>query len=391
MKPMTEEFGWTRGTFTAGMTIGSFLGGFLSLALGPLVDKHGGKWILTAGAFIVGATLILTAFVTTLWQFFALQVIARTVNMSAVVLTMQVAIPKWFIRKRGRAVAIGGIGNMAGNAITPLYIQFFVGNIGWRAAAAISGLFVWVVSLLPTILLFRRSPEDLGLLPDGETEKTQAETLQERTKFPTVLNSNLSLTIGQVLHQKSFYLIVMAFTLATAVGSSLNLHTAPYLSDRGLDPSNAVYIVALFQTCAALGNLLMGFLVERFPARVVLTINFLLSAIGFLVLLYVQSPGMAVLWGAYAGFIAGGMHPLQVVILPDYYGRDSLGTIRGVMSPLTQSANAFGPLAAAIAFDMAGDYVIIFVVYGLLYILSSAFIFSARRPNLSQIAGVSAR
>ena len=51
MKPMTEDFGWTRGTFTAGMTIGSFLGGFLSIALGPMVDKHGGKWILFFGAF----------------------------------------------------------------------------------------------------------------------------------------------------------------------------------------------------------------------------------------------------------------------------------------------------------------------------------------------------
>ena len=385
MKPMTEDFGWTRGTFTAGMTIGSFLGGFLSLILGPMVDKHGGKWILFFGAFIVGGTLILTAFVTTLWQFFVLQVIARTVNMSAVVLIIQVAIPKWFVRKRGRAVAIGGIGNMAGNAITPLYVQYFVGTIGWRAAAAISGSFVWAVSLLPTILLFRRSPEDLGLLPDGDSPQSTSLGLDESNKHQTPSPPNASLSIGQVLHQKSFYLMVTAFTLATAVGSSVNLHSAPYLSDRGLDPSNAVYIVALFQTFAAFGALLMGFLVERFPARVVLTFNFLLCATGFLVLLSVQSPGMGVLWGGYAGFIAGGMQPLQIVIFADYYGRDSLGTIRGVMSPLTQSANAFGPLAAAIAFDIAGDYIIIFVIYGLLYVFSSALIYFARRPNISQI------
>ena len=93
--------------------------------------------------------------------------------------------------------------------------------------------------------------------------------------------------------------------------------------------------------------------------------------------------------GGYAGFIAGGMQPLQIVIFADYYGRDSLGTIRGVMAPLTQSANAFGPLAAAIAFDLAGDYIIIFVIYGLLYVFSSTLIFFARRPDISQITRAS--
>ena len=63
MKPMTEYFGWTRGDYTSGMTIGSMLGGFIAVFIGPLVDRHGGRLILTGSSLIVGGTVILTGFV----------------------------------------------------------------------------------------------------------------------------------------------------------------------------------------------------------------------------------------------------------------------------------------------------------------------------------------
>ena len=381
MKPMIDEFGWSRSSFTLGMTIGSFAGGFLALGIGPLLDRYGGRWILTFGSTIVGATLIFTAFISTLWQFVILQIIARAINMGLVALAMQVIIPKWFVRRRGRAVALGGTGGMLGNAVTPMYLQFFINRLNWRAAAGISGLIVWIIAIVPTAWFLRRSPEDLGLHPDGDPgQKSRNLITRLSGKSSNLEVTEVSYSLSMVVRQRSFYLLVIGFTLATAVGSSVNLHTIPYLSDQGLTSSTSVYIMATFSITGVLGSLLTGILVERVPIRAVLTVDFLLVATGFIILVSIDSPGAGYLWGGYAGFVSGGMFTLQSVIFADYYGRNSLATIRGVTSPMQMAANAFGPLLAAIVFDVTGDYLLIFGIYGLLMTLSAGCAFLARRP-----------
>ena len=375
MKPITEHFGWSRGAYTSGMTIGTMLGGFIAIAIGPIVDRHGGRRILTAAAFVVGGTVILTSFVTMFWQFFVLQIIARTVNMGIVVLVMGVTIPKWFVRRRGRAVAFGAVGNMMGNAGTPLFVQFFVTRLGWRAAAFILGAGVWAVTL-PIWFFLRRSPEDMGLLPDGDRENP--EELATRSTRPDRVEA--SLTVHQVLRHRSLYLLVTAFTLSMLVGSSINLHTIPYLSDRGLSAGLAVIVMAVFSSSGAVGALAMGFVVERYPARLVLSAAFLLGAFSYIILLNVNGPIIAFVWAGYSGVLRGGMGTLTQVIYADYYGRRSLGAIRGLTSPAQMGANSLGPMAAALAFDFRGDYFSIFAIYGALMVAASFSIFLARPP-----------
>ncbi len=380
MKPVTEDFGWTRGAYTAGMTIGSMLGGFIAIAIGPMVDRHGGRWILTSATFVVGGTVILTSFVTTFWQFFVLQIIARTVNMGIVVLVMSVIIPKWFVRKRGRAVAFGSVGNMIGNAGTPLFVQYFISRLGWRSAAFILGSTVWVVTLVPIWFLLRRSPEDMGLLPDGESGDPKEMVGRRGSSSTRPVRVEASLTVRQVLRHPSLYLLVTAVTLSMLVGSSVNLHTIPYLSDKGLSAGLAVIVMAVFSSTGAIGALTMGFVVERYTARLVLSAAFLLGAFSYIILLNVNGPAIAFLWAGYSGVVTGGMGTLTQVIYADYYGRGSLGAIRGLTSPAQMAANSVGPLAAALAFDSSGGYFSIFALYGVLMVAASFSTFLARPP-----------
>jgi len=382
MKPITEHFEWTRGAYTSGMTIGSLLGGFIAIFIGPIVDRHGGRWILTTSALAVGGTVILTGFIKSFWQFFVLQIIARTINMGIVVLVMQVVIPKWFVRRRGRAVAFGGIGGMIGNAGTPLFAQYFIGRFGWRAAAVVLGSTVWVLTVTPIWLFLRRSPEDMGLLPDGDGRGSKPADPNDRASQQTP-KVEASMTVREVLRHRSLYLLVTAFTLSTLVGSSLNLHAIPYLSDKGLSDGLAVSVLAVLSSSGAAGALVMGFIVERYPARFVLSAAFLLGSLSYLILLNVTGANAAFLWAAYAGMVRGGAGILTQIIYADYYGRKSLGSIRGITSPIQMGANSVGPLVAALAFDLRGDYFFIFALYGILMVGASFSIFLARPPRPS--------
>lgn len=381
MKPMTEYFGWSRGAYTSGMTIGSMLGGFIAVFIGPLVDRYGGRWILTISSFVVGGTVILTGFIKTFWQFFILQIIARTVNMGIVVLVMSVVIPKWFVRKRGRAVAFGHMGGMIGNASSPLFIQYFVSGIGWRAAAIILGSTVWALTLAPIWHFLRRSPEDMGLLPDGDMKDPKQLDKDSEAGRRRPARIETSMTVREVLRHPSLYLLITAFTLSSLVGSSLNLHVIPYLSDKGLSPGLAVSVMAVLSSTGGIGAILMGFIVERYPARVVLSIAFILVSLSYIILLNVNGPTVAFLWATYAGMVRGGGGILGQIIYADYYGRGSLGSIRGLTSPAQMGANSIGPLLAALAFDFRGDYFFIFALYGFLMVAASFSVFLARPPS----------
>ena len=68
------------------------------------------------------------------------------------------------------------------------------------------------------------------------------------------------------------------------------------------------------------------------------------------------------------------------MIFADYYGRESLGAIRGVVWPVQMVANAAGPLAASVTYDVVGNYVAIFIIFTALILLASLCTFLAQPP-----------
>ena len=383
LKPITVEFGWSRSLFTGALTLGTLLGGVLAIGIGPMIDRYGGRWILTIAIIIVGSTLILTSRINALWQFYLLQTMARMVSVGVVMLFLQIAIPKWFIAKRGRAVAIGQVGLTLGNVVTPLYVQLLIRVADWRAAAATAGVVMLVLSILPTAIFLRRRPEDMGLLPDGASPESDVKRQHESSNAaPERPRSEVSLSVRQVVRLHSFYLLVLSFTIVMIVAPGMFLHLIPYLTDRDLSPGIAVTVMAVVAGSAALGSIGFGLLAERYSTRLLLSMDLVLMAGGYLFLLAADSPTLALLWGLYMGLVQGGIFTMQQVILADYYGRESLGAVRGIVWPVQATANAFGPLASALAYDINGSYSLIFGVFGFLGLLSSLCVFLARPPAL---------
>ena len=251
LKPMTEEFGWTRTDFAGSTMLGTLMGGLLALKVGPMIDRLGARWTLTASFAVLGSTLVLLALIQTLWQFYFLQIVGRALTMGVLALALGVVVPKWFVDKRGRAVAFGGLGQRIGNAVTPLYVQHLVSQGSWRQATAVAGILMWVVSMVPIAIFLRRRPEDMGLLPDG-ADPEEARKREEAVAAGTVSapREETSMTREQALRHPSFYFLVVAFSLVFVAAPALNLHMLPYMTDQGITEGYAVLAVALLSACA---------------------------------------------------------------------------------------------------------------------------------------------
>ncbi len=381
LKPMTEEFGWTRTDFAGSTMLGTLMGGLLALKVGPMIDRLGARWTLTASFAVLGSTLVLLALIQTLWQFYILQIVGRALTMGVLALALGVVVPKWFVDKRGRAVAFGGLGQRIGNAVTPLYVQHLVSQGSWRQATAVAGILMWVVSMVPIAIFLRRRPEDMGLLPDG-ADPEEARRRQEAVAAGTVSapREETSMTREQALRHPSFYFLVVAFSLVFVAAPALNLHMLPYMTDQGITEGYAVLAVALLSACAGAGSILTGFLSERITARTTLVGILAMMSVGFVGLLFVQEAWQAMLWGIYYGLSFGGMFILQQIIFADFYGRDNVGAIRGVVWPIQMVFNASGPFVASVAFDTLGSYTVIFLLFAAFVMIASFLLILAKPP-----------
>ncbi|MEI6136142.1 MAG: MFS transporter [Chloroflexota bacterium] len=389
LKPITEELHWSRTDFTAATSVGTLLGGAVGPLVGWAVDKWGSRWILSISFAILAVTMIQLAFVTQLWQFYVNQIIARFLALGVISLAIAIVVPQWFVAKRARAVAYSGLGGRFGNALTPVYVQWLVTMWSWRVATISTGVVMIVTSLLPVLFFMRRRPEDMGLLPDGLTP----EELEEQKRVAAEardgsgsggarrIASDISFSVKEVIRMPSFYFLFASNTVGSIVGPALNLHMIPFFTDRGLSPSVAVLVTTVLFTTSAVGSLVFGFLSERWGVRTVATLNFALQGLTFAMLATVTSAPMAFLWGALQGLLQGGNMTLVQVLFADYYGRASLGTIRGLMNPVQLAANAAGPLFAALVFDSVQSYVFVWLTFGVLRVLSGVLVALAKPPT----------
>src|SRR2546428_7003698 len=82
-------------------------------------------------------------------------------------MVINVSIARWFVRMRGRALAIAGMGHGLAKVCMPVMAATLMIYVGWRGSWVVFGVFALLLVVVPAVLFMRRSPEGMGLLPDG--------------------------------------------------------------------------------------------------------------------------------------------------------------------------------------------------------------------------------
>ena len=379
LKPVAAEFGWSRATFTSPIVLGGLLGSVAALLTGPMVDRFGARWALVGAYGVLGLSFVLMAAMQELWHYYLIQMIARSMNTGVMAVATAVIIPNWFIVRRGRALSLSNLGFPIGASVIPLYVQLLISGSGWRTAALGVGILIWAVSMAPSALFLRRRPEDMGLVPDGKPSATRVQ--DGAAPGIAAAPPDVSLTLGQALHEPAFYLLSLAGFFWWFGRGGVVLHVVSYFTDGGISANIAVAALVIHSATGAGGVLLAGFLRDRYDVRVVLTIVFVLSAAGTVLLLAVGPAWLALAWGVVYGVVQGGSVPLQRLMFADYFGRRHLGSIEGVVRAGQNVAQAAGPLAAAFAFDATESYRAIFIVFVLTNLAAAVLVAAARSPS----------
>ena len=132
-KPLQNEFAWRRTAIAGVQTIARVTEALIAPAVGPLIDRHGPRVLMPIGAIIVGFTMLGVTQIDTIWQFYLLRGIVVSIGFTLMgSMVTDVAINKWFIQKRGRAIAIAHVGSSISSIIFVPVTVFVIATSGWR-------------------------------------------------------------------------------------------------------------------------------------------------------------------------------------------------------------------------------------------------------------------
>ena len=399
--PLRNDLALGVTAITVAEMLGRMEGGLIGPGAGILTDRLGPRIMLAAGGLISGVGFILLYF-THSYVFF-LVVFIGLISLGFRGGYQNASLPavnQWFIRKRALAMSMASTGSGIGGAVVAPLLGLMILTIGWRPAAMISGIAVIAV-VLPLSVLVKRSPEDMGLRPDGDDPSEALEDVPENAAGSsstgpvgqlTASNrraAEADFTVKEAMRTASFWLIVFAAGLRNTVHSGLAFLMAPvmvwFMAGAGRGETEGLAISSLFIGAMSLGNLLfkpiIGLVGDRWSKQHLSALAMVAGSLSIVALLN-QS---GALWqlGVFVTLLAfaESANPLTSAIIGDFFGRRSFATLRGWQHLPDQFMSMSTPLWMALIFDNTGSFYWSLLPLVAIYALSAIFYWTLPAPN----------
>ncbi|PYN86093.1 MAG: hypothetical protein DMD87_20305 [Candidatus Rokuibacteriota bacterium] len=334
--------------------------------VGFLIDRFDVRVMLVVGTLLAGLGLILLSLTHSYLLFLLVFIGPLSFGFQAGFNQATLAaVNSWFRRKRGLAMAVVQTGQAIGGVVIFPLVALAVLNLGWRTAAVLSGLVVFM--LLPLVLLIRRSPESMGLLPDGERPGSHEPDRAARGAAPAVGDAR-EFTTRQALRTPTFWLLAAFHGLRNVPYAGVTVHLVPLLIWKGLDEPAAAFYVGLTALATVVIRPLTGWLGDRQSKQAVGAIGVLLGAAGLIVLAYGDGAWWALALFAVLFSFGDAVNSVTWALVGDVFGRAHFATIRGWISMFQSFASMPAAVYTGWVYDRTQSYtqaLIVFIVcYG---------------------------
>ena len=383
LSPMAEEFGWSRTLIAGAVSAGAIASIFVSPIVGWAVDRYGARLILTVSMVILGVAVTSLAWATVPVSFYLGFATGRVIFHVPVQIGAGAVVSRWFIGKRGRAIGViylaGAAGNILGIQIASLVISHWSISAAWIAL----GITVFAVSVLPAALLIVERPEDIELEPDGlpsSSSATAPGTVALDLQSPPK-QGEVDWTLREAMGTRSLWILTGVVGALFLIQAGVSVHIGAFFQDRGLSLTVVATAITINGIVNAVGSLVWGAVIERTPVRWAMAILMVLTAGSSLALLSVHSVIAAFAVSAVIGIIGSGGNVIPPVAYASYFGRRSIGSIRGIGETGVQIGQTIGPVLSGLVFDINGSYQIAFLTFAVLALVGAGVVSLSGPPG----------
>ena len=362
--PMQRDLGYSAAQLTGAFSLGLLASGLTGIAVGRHLDRHRPRALMTGGSIAAVALVLAWSQVDGLAAFYVLWIALGAVMATVLYEVAFTVLAKAFhepAERRRAMTAMTLVGALASFIFIPL-AQWLIDALGWRDALIVLAA-ILAATTVPLHAVALRFPLEAAVPPEA----------------PAV-------GATEAMRSRPFWLLTLAFFLASLAAIAMMVHAIPILLERGYSAAFAAFAVGLIGLAQVPGRILFGPVATRLPPPHATASVFVLMAVGMAVIV-----GVHATWAVLAGLVllgmGNGMATLaRATAIADLYGGNAYGTIASVPAALTNAARAGGPFAAALVAAALGYDALL---WSLVAIAASAAVLAYRAEASTPTAATS--
>jgi MFS family permease len=356
-EPLLRDLQIDRVTYATVNFWATIIGSAFAIGVGRLQDRAGSRSVLTVVALALGVVVCAMSRAASLVGLAIWITLTRGLGQSALSVVSLAMVGQWFVRRISVAMAVYTVVMSVGFMIAFPLVGSLVQSWGWRAAWFAVGVAL-VAALAPAAwLLVRRSPEALGVQPDGDA----------------ISGEMTGYSWTAALATPAFWVFALGAALYGLVASGIGLFNESILAERGFGPEVYYQTLVVTALTALAGNFGGGWLAERAPLGALLALSMFVLTGGLAALPFVTRYSHVMAWATAMGLGGGIVIVLFFSVWPRVYGRRHLGRIQGVAQAVTVLASALGPLLLALCVEWTGSYRAMFqILAGIIGVVGAA-------------------
>lgn len=347
-------FGLSHGEWGGIYMIGTTASAIVMVWSGALTDKW--RVRILGPAILFGLACACVAMATNRWVWalpvviFALRFFGQGMSSHIAV----VAMARWFVATRGRALSVASLGFSVGEAILPLLFVALMTMIDWRllwvSAAMVS---VMGIPMLGWLLGKERTP--------GALAKT---------------NSSLGM-LGkhwvrkEALAHPLFWVLVLPIIGQSAFNTAFFFHQVHFAGIKGWSHVQLVSFFPFYTLISIGAMMLAGWALDRFGTARLMPFYQVPMIVAFLIFATASSPITLFIGLFFLGLSAGANATLPNAFWADFYGTAHIGAIKAMAAAVMVFGSAIGPGVTGLLIDFGFGLERQFVVIALYFALTT--------------------
>ncbi len=362
--PLNEEFGWSRGTIGAAVSVNLALYGLTAPFAAALMDRYGIRRVVAVALTVIAAYSGATVWMTAAWQLMLCWGLLVGLGSGSMALAFAATVTnRWFTERRGLVSGILTAASASGQQIFLPLLSWIVDRYSWRPAAVTVALAA--LAVVPFVwLLLHDHPADIGQKPYGAKEfvpKLYAPVPGAARRTLTVLAS--------AARTGPFWLLAGTFAICGASTNGLiQTHFVPASHDHGMPITTAASLLAVIGVFDVVGTVASGWFTDRFDARLLLAVYYALRGVSLLFLPLLLAPSVhppMLLFIVFYGLDWVATVPPTLALCREHYGDDS-PIVFGWVLASHQVGAAIVAFVGGLARDAFGSYDVVWLASGAL-------------------------
>jgi MFS family permease len=344
LRPLQQSLGWSRAEIAFSLTLITLVGPAVVPITGWIIDNVPLRPLVLWGVVLQSANLAAFGFLgSDIWVYYGLVFALMFTAAGPSILTLAKVVQGWFDKSLGRAMGILFACGAVGGIIHPLWVQAVITHSGWRDAFMTMGALCLVIGGGAAWWLVRQAPTG-DVSPASATSQLQQPTTQTPMSMAAFMRDIIWWKLA-------------LWNMLFAFGSgAIFIHFAALLQDRGAAPAQAAIAMSLVGVGGLVGNLLAGWLVDRWSASRMAVLLMLAPMTAALMLYAGGSLALAVSAGGILGLCAGSDHSLSAFLTRRYFEPGIFGRASATQMLAATAGGGVSPWLSGLLHDRTGNY-----------------------------------